>query len=184
MTPTDWPLVLDLLDQGVVVCDEDLIGIRAANHAARTALAALGSGTSGSREQLPAAVRAALAGSVGHDRFARAVEMTAPTGQRFYARARRIPVSPGGILLLIAEARIRRDQVIRVLHERLGLTRRQCELAAMVREGMSSPDIATALGLSDGTVRQYLSRLYEELRVSGRAQLVARIDDALVGSSP
>jgi DNA-binding NarL/FixJ family response regulator len=181
MNPSDWRLVLDLLEQGVVVCDEDLASVRAANREARAMFAALGEDGDA---RLPRAIRTALDGHVGDERFARAIEVNAPSGRHYFVRARRIPAPPGGVLVLIAEARVRREQVIGVMHERLGLSRRQCELAAMVREGMSSPDIATALGLSDGTVRQYLSRLYEQLAVTGRAQLVAKIDDALAGRSP
>lgn len=180
MTPDDWVLVLDLLDQGVLVCDEELSTVRAANREARAVLAALGA----KGDLVPAALRDSLASGLGEERFARAHEVVAPTGQRYFARARRIPDPPGGALVLVTEARVRRDQVIRVLHERLGISRRQCELASMVREGMSSPEIGATLGLSDGTVRQYLSRLYEQLGVTGRAQLVARIDEALIGRSP
>src|SRR5688572_16519277 len=109
MAPDDWLLVLDLLDQGVVVCDGDLVAIRAANREARQMFAALG-GDDDDREVIPAAVRAAIGTSVGDDRFARAVEITARDGHRYFARARRIPDPPGGVLLLVAEARVRRDQ--------------------------------------------------------------------------
>jgi len=39
-------------------------------------------------------------------------------------------------------------------------------------KGLSSPEIAQVLSMSDKTVRQHLSRVYEKCGVSGRGELV------------
>ena len=55
---------------------------------------------------------------------------------------------------------------------RAGLTRRESEVALLALKGLSSPEIAHVLGMSDKTVRQHLSRVYEKHGVSGRGELV------------
>jgi DNA-binding NarL/FixJ family response regulator len=55
---------------------------------------------------------------------------------------------------------------------RAGLTRRESEVALLALKGLSSPEIAHVLAMSDKTVRQHLSRVYEKHGVSGRGELV------------
>ncbi|MGH3505657.1 MAG: response regulator transcription factor, partial [Nocardioidaceae bacterium] len=47
------------------------------------------------------------------------------------------------------------------------------QLFELVGEGLSNAEIAERLRLSQGTVRNYVSRLLRKLRVETRAQLVA-----------
>lgn len=55
---------------------------------------------------------------------------------------------------------------------RAGLTRRESEIALLALKGLSSPEIAQVLSMSDKTVRQHLTRVYEKHGVSGRGELV------------
>ncbi len=55
---------------------------------------------------------------------------------------------------------------------RAGLTPRESEVALLALKGLSSPEIAQVLSMSDKTVRQHLSRVYEKHGVSGRGELV------------
>jgi DNA-binding NarL/FixJ family response regulator len=55
--------------------------------------------------------------------------------------------------------------------ERAGLTARETEVARLALKGLSSPEIAHVLAMSDKTVRQHLTRVYEKHGVSGRGEL-------------
>ena len=55
---------------------------------------------------------------------------------------------------------------------RAGLTPRESEIAMLALKGLSSPEIAQVLGMSDKTVRQHLSRVYEKHGVGSRGELV------------
>jgi len=52
------------------------------------------------------------------------------------------------------------------------LTRRQLQLLAFVRRGLTNRQIARQLELSEGTVRTHLNNIYERLGVSGRTGAV------------
>lgn len=51
------------------------------------------------------------------------------------------------------------------------LTRREAQLLLLVSQGLSNKEIARLLGLSEGTVKFYLSRLFRKMRVSDRLEL-------------
>lgn len=57
------------------------------------------------------------------------------------------------------------------LFERAGLTPREAEVARLALKGLPSPEIAHVLGMSEKTVRQHLSRVYEKHGVSSRGEL-------------
>jgi DNA-binding NarL/FixJ family response regulator len=52
------------------------------------------------------------------------------------------------------------------------LTHREQEISSLVAEGMRNEDIALKLRISEHTVRNYLSRVFEKLGVSSRVELV------------
>lgn len=52
-----------------------------------------------------------------------------------------------------------------------GLTRRQLEIARMVKDGASNKIIARDLGLSVGTVKVHMHRIFRALRIENRVQL-------------
>jgi DNA-binding CsgD family transcriptional regulator len=54
------------------------------------------------------------------------------------------------------------------------LTQRQAEIARMVRNGASNKVIARALGLTVGTVKVHLHRIYRVLGISSRVELAIR----------
>jgi DNA-binding CsgD family transcriptional regulator len=54
------------------------------------------------------------------------------------------------------------------------LTRRQWELLRLVADGYTNSQIATRLGISDGTVRKHLENTYNRLQVSSRTAAVTR----------
>jgi DNA-binding CsgD family transcriptional regulator len=62
------------------------------------------------------------------------------------------------------------------------LTARELEVAGLAADGLSSPAIATKLGLSHRTVDNYLGRAYAKLGVSGRRDLADLLGADLLGS--
>jgi len=53
----------------------------------------------------------------------------------------------------------------------LGLSEREAEILRLVADGLSNREIAQALYLSDGTVRNYISTLLDKLQLRDRTQL-------------
>ncbi len=51
------------------------------------------------------------------------------------------------------------------------LTRRQRQMASLVAQGLKNKEIASVAGLSEGTVKVYLSRIYQKLGVGDRMGL-------------
>ena len=60
------------------------------------------------------------------------------------------------------------------------LSRRESELAALLASGLDLASIAAALGLGIGSVRSYLSRIYDKTQVHHQAALVALIRNAML----
>ena len=56
--------------------------------------------------------------------------------------------------------------------EEKGITAKELEVIELVAEGMSNKEIAEALFLSEGTVRNYLSSILDKLELRDRTQLV------------
>src|SRR5580658_6480328 len=51
------------------------------------------------------------------------------------------------------------------------LTRREGQLVSLLSQGLKNKEIATALTISEGTVKVYLSRLFQKLGVKDRFEL-------------
>jgi DNA-binding NarL/FixJ family response regulator len=54
---------------------------------------------------------------------------------------------------------------------RYSLTRREGQLVTLLAQGLKNKEIATALNISEGTVKVYLSRLFQKLGVKDRFEL-------------
>jgi DNA-binding NarL/FixJ family response regulator len=59
--------------------------------------------------------------------------------------------------------------------EPLGLTPRELELATLVSGGLRNRDVATRLGISEGTAKLHLYNVYKKLGVANRVELVLRM---------
>lgn len=59
----------------------------------------------------------------------------------------------------------------------LALTEREQSVLRELREGKQNKEIAASLGLSPGTVRNYISTLFEKLGVRDRAQAIRRLQE-------
>lgn len=59
------------------------------------------------------------------------------------------------------------------------LSDRETEIAFMIYEGFTNKQIASALKLSDGTVRNYISSIYEKMQAGSRTEAVERMKEIL-----
>ncbi|HEY3352001.1 MAG TPA: LuxR C-terminal-related transcriptional regulator [Polyangia bacterium] len=184
LTELIWRGILDALELGVVLCDAELARVRYANLDGTRALAALG----GLRGRVPAAVRAALgAGPLPAPRqggFTRAVRVTLPRGPHYFVRVRPLRGAVDGVLMVLSRACLRDQDRVELLHRRLGLSRRQSQCVALLRDGLRNQDIGARLALTEDTVKQYLRVIYETLGVARRSQLVALVDETLLRAEP
>jgi DNA-binding NarL/FixJ family response regulator len=55
--------------------------------------------------------------------------------------------------------------------QRYKLTRREGQLVSLLSQGLKNKEIATALSISEGTVKVYLSRLFQKVNVKDRFEL-------------
>lgn len=60
------------------------------------------------------------------------------------------------------------------------LTPRQLDVLALLVQGHSNKDIATRLGLSEGTVKMHVTSIFKELGVSNRTQATLAAQDARI----
>lgn len=58
-----------------------------------------------------------------------------------------------------------------LLKKRVTVTRREGQLASLLSRGLKNKELATALGITEGTVKVYLSRLFKKLGVNDRFEL-------------
>jgi DNA-binding NarL/FixJ family response regulator len=57
------------------------------------------------------------------------------------------------------------------------LTPREIEVVQMVAKGLTNKEIASQLGIADGTVKIHLHNIYEKLQINRRAELVKVADE-------
>jgi DNA-binding NarL/FixJ family response regulator len=57
------------------------------------------------------------------------------------------------------------------------LTAREIEVVRMVAKGLINKEIASELGIADGTVKIHLHNIYEKLKINRRAELVRVADE-------
>src|SRR5208283_3565117 len=53
----------------------------------------------------------------------------------------------------------------------IALTKREGQLVTLLSQGLKNKEIATALSISEGTVKVYMSRLFQKLGVKDRFEL-------------
>ena len=70
------------------------------------------------------------------------------------------------------------DREIR-LRKEFGLSDRETEIAVMLFDGFNNRQIASALGLSDGTARNYISAIYLKLGSDNRGEAIAKMKEVL-----
>ena len=85
-------------------------------------------------------------------------------------------ILPAKIARKITEAatRVSSDKEFK-LRKAFNLSDREVEIALMLYDGFTNRQIASALKLTDGTARNYISAIYLKLGVDGRAAAVEKI---------
>ena len=63
--------------------------------------------------------------------------------------------------------------------ERAGLAPRELQVIGLVRRGLRNREIASQLGVTEGTVKAYLHAIFEKLGVASRTELATRADEFL-----
>lgn len=61
------------------------------------------------------------------------------------------------------------------LFQEMGLTKRECEIAILICQGMSNGEIADNLCISEATVKKHVSNIFEKLGCSRREQVRRRL---------
>jgi DNA-binding NarL/FixJ family response regulator len=70
---------------------------------------------------------------------------------------------------------IRQDESTRKINQyKLGVTKREIEVLNLVGKGLTNEQISDQLELGSGTVRNYLSGIYEKLNAPNRTGAVAK----------
>ena len=91
-------------------------------------------------------------------------------------------ILPAKIARRIADAArlVTNDREIK-LKRKFSLSDREVEIAIMIYEGFTNKQIASALKLSDGTARNYISAIYEKLGVASRTEAAETMKRAING---
>ncbi len=89
-------------------------------------------------------------------------------------------ILPAKIARRIADAAkmVSTDREIR-LKRAFAFSDREVEIAVMIYEGFTNKQIVSALKLTDGTSRNYISAIYVKLGVSSRSEAVAKMKEAI-----
>ncbi|MBE5753018.1 MAG: response regulator transcription factor [Clostridiales bacterium] len=89
-------------------------------------------------------------------------------------------ILPAKIAKRIADAAmtVSNDRELR-LKKAFGLSDREVEIALMIYEGFTNRQIASALHLSEGTARNYISTIYEKMSCENRAEALQKIKNEI-----
>ena len=91
-------------------------------------------------------------------------------------------ILPAKIAKKITEAAkmVTSDREIRLKKE-FGFSDRELEIAVMIYEGFNNRQIASALNLSEGTARNYISAIYLKVGCDNRNDAIARMKEVVAG---
>jgi DNA-binding NarL/FixJ family response regulator len=109
-------------------------------------------------------------------RLPSAIRVTVGTSAHYL---RVVPSSePVPLEIVFLRQEVLRDvDVLRMLEQRFEVTRREYQIISALRLGKTNRQIATELGLAEGTVARHVHRLLERMSVSNRTELVHLVDE-------
>lgn len=169
-------MALDGLDVGVVLVERTEHRILFANPAGQGHLRSFGSPEGVLPEPLWELVAAITEDAAAVPaRFTQARPITAPDGQRYFVRGKVAPSPCGTLIVTIAAATLREIDIKRVLAEQFGLSAQEARVAFLASQGYRNREIAVRLDIVEGTVKNYLTQIYETLGVRSRTQLTAEL---------
>jgi DNA-binding CsgD family transcriptional regulator len=79
-------------------------------------------------------------------------------------------------VLVLRQEVTRGAETFRLLNGRYGVTRREFQVLAALRQGLTNREIAATLGISPNTTARHLQRLYDRLDVPNRSRLVGMVE--------
>jgi DNA-binding CsgD family transcriptional regulator len=151
---------------------------------ARELLAALRSPALAGREEMVPTALASLAEHArraARDGVAHADVVAVPSALGWITLHASLPDggSDGRVAIVVERSASERATALRL--ETYGVTEREREVAVLLAQGLTNPDIAQRLVLSPYTVQDHIKSLFEKTGVGSRQELVARIflDDYL-----
>lgn len=163
-------LALDALDVGVLVLSADL---RSTLHANATGAPLVAGG-------IPTVLRDAIDSYV----LARGNARRTPPALRVMVAGRayflRVVAAEGAVpveIVFLRQEVLRDVEVLRILEERFGITRREYQIVNALRLGKTNRQIAAEYGLAEGTVARHVHRLLARMSVANRTELVHLVDE-------
>jgi DNA-binding CsgD family transcriptional regulator len=145
---------------------------------ARELLAALRSPALAAREEMVPTALVVLAGHVrrsARERNAQPDVVAVPSPLGWITLHASLPDgrADGRVAIVLERSASQRATALRL--ETHGVTEREREVAVMLAQGRTNPDIAETLVLSPYTVQDHIKSLFEKTGVSSRQELVARV---------
>jgi len=98
-------------------------------------------------------------------------QVRAALGERLYLAEPMAKLLSRELFRLLHEGR-RGSSGYEWLTERYRFTDKECEISRLIARGLNNRQIAEALKYSDGTVRNYVSSIYEKIGIKDRAKAV------------
>lgn len=162
--------IIDSLEIGVVVVDGACRRVVHRNALGGAILHALGAGAT----DVPSSLREDVSKWFTVEAPQQcALEVTAPNGQRYHVRAKVLEDHGGSILLFLKPRPGCSGDLRGALRKRFALSARELQVVQAVCDGLTNAGISARLGLTEGTVKNYLSRVFTVLGVQSRTQLLA-----------
>lgn len=171
--PGDLALeALGELEIGVFVCTSQIARFLLANETARRQLRELGTA------RIHPTLKTAIASSMERDSvagtFTPAVPLELPNGRRLFVRTK--PLAHHRVLVTLSGEVLRERELLELLHDRFQISVRERQVISLLRSGQANEQIARELGISVGTVKQYLNGIFKTFDVHSRGELVALIE--------
>lgn len=164
--------VMDALDVGVLLIDERF-RVLSSNAAARSILEVAGVPLEAVEDAALLDLLATM-GPLEPTQFSNAVAWVNGEGARVFVRCKLL--QPFGVLVTLNRDRLRERDLVDLLRSKYGLTVRQQQIVLLLRNGLSNREIAERIGVSEATVKTYLTVVFQAFEVPNRTSLLARIE--------
>ena len=140
-------------------------------------LAAMRNPAQAADDEAPPQALLALAASIRHSPHGaeRPDAIAVPTSSGWITLHASLPDGGSAGKVAIVLERTPSPQSTAVRLEAYGVTSREREIASLLAQGLTNPEIATRLVLSPYTVQDHIKSLFEKTSVSSRQELVARV---------
>jgi len=84
-------------------------------------------------------------------------------------------IMPSKVAEVLAKRALKDEKKIPKENTELPLTERELEVASMIADGFTNRQIASALYITDGTVKNYVSNIYSKIGIKDRTKLAIYI---------